>query len=52
VLETSQIFAPMLVETNCKVLNIGSIAQFAPFQFAGVYSCSKAVLGTLSDTLR
>ncbi|KUJ24679.1 NAD(P)-binding protein [Mollisia scopiformis] len=52
VLAVTQAFAPMLIESKGRVVNISSIAEFSPVPWLGVYNSSKAALGMFSDTLR
>lgn len=52
VLSTIQGFAPLLIAAKGRIVNISSVAQFTPVPWLGVYNCSKAALGMLSDNLR
>jgi NAD(P)-dependent dehydrogenase (short-subunit alcohol dehydrogenase family) len=52
VLAVTQAFAPLLIQSKGRVVNISSVAQFVPVPWLGVYNSSKAALGIYSDTLR
>lgn len=52
VLSMIQAFAPLLINSKGLIVNISSVAQFAPVPWLGVYNSSKSALGMLSDTLR
>ncbi len=51
-LATTQSFAPLLLATKGKVVNISSVAQFVPVPWLGIYNTSKAAVAMMSDTLR
>ncbi|CZR68354.1 related to short-chain dehydrogenase/reductase [Phialocephala subalpina] len=51
-LAVTQAFAPLIIKAKGRIVNISSVAQFAPVPWIGVYNSSKAALGMFSDTLR
>jgi len=42
----------MLIATQGKIVNIGSVAALVPYPFASIYNASKAALLSYGDTLR
>ncbi|EEP77759.1 conserved hypothetical protein [Uncinocarpus reesii 1704] len=47
-----QAFAPLLIEAQGTIVQIGSLAGILPYVFGSVYNASKAALHSFSDTLR
>lgn len=47
-----QAFAPLLIETQGTIVQIGSLAAIMPYVFGSVYNASKAALHSYSNTLR
>lgn len=51
-LEVTQAFAPLLVASKGRVVNIGSIAGIVPIPFEGIYNASKSAVELLSAQMR
>lgn len=47
-----QTFAPLLIQAEGKIANIGSVAGIVPYVFGGCYNASKAALHSYTDALR
>ncbi|PVH96179.1 NAD(P)-binding protein [Periconia macrospinosa] len=47
-----QLFAPLLISAQGKIVNIGSQAGVVPYVFGGCYNASKAALHSYTDALR
>lgn len=47
-----QTFTPLLIRTNGTIVNISSLAAYAPYVFGAAYNASKAALLALTNTLR
>jgi 1-acylglycerone phosphate reductase len=52
VLQMTQKFSPLLIESKGTIINIGSIVGELPFPFVGLYCASKAALKLISRTMR
>ena len=48
----TQAFSPLLIATKGTIINIGSVAGFAPIYWQGYYNASKAAVNILTDQLR
>ncbi|TVY37102.1 NADPH-dependent 1-acyldihydroxyacetone phosphate reductase [Lachnellula subtilissima] len=51
-IEVTKAFAPLLIASKGKVVNIGSIAGIIPLPWAGYYDASKAAVNHLTRALR
>jgi len=51
-IEVTKAFAPLLIASKGKVVNIGSIAGIMPLPWAGYYDASKAAVNHLTRALR
>ncbi|KAF2173412.1 hypothetical protein M409DRAFT_48395 [Zasmidium cellare ATCC 36951] len=47
-----QSFTPLLIRTHGSIVNVSSLAAYAPYVFGAAYNASKAALLALSNTLR
>lgn len=52
IVRTTQAFTPLLIPTKGTIINISSLAAYAPYVFGASYNASKAALLALSNTLR
>jgi 1-acylglycerone phosphate reductase len=52
VLGVTQAFFPLLLKAKGTVVNISSLASFAPIPWQGAYSGTKGAINQISDTLR
>ena len=52
VMRMCQAFAPLLIEAQGTIVQLGSLAGVMPYVFGSVYCASKAALHRYSDTLR
>lgn len=52
-LATVKTFLPLLLlSSQARIVNIGSVSAVMPVPFGGIYNASKAALHSLGDTLR
>ena len=52
VMRICQVFAPLVIEAQGTIVQIGSLAAVMPYVFGAVYNASKGALHSYTDTLR
>jgi len=52
VMAVTQVFAPLLIKSRGKIVQIGSVAAIIPYSFNASYNASKAALHSYSNSLR